>query len=221
MSRAESFLENRVFSNPDDVDWSSQSIESRRDFVRHSDRGVFDPGTLSEIAYDDRCRFVTGRVTHVASAHDREGVRVHCRSAAGELVEEHDYLVNCTGFDLLEQLRLLLPAAAREELHRRVGGLWDRSPSAEIPIGRNLELEGMRPRLHVPGLAGLSQGPGFANLGSLGILANRVLEPLVLGARPAAERLHEQRSDGGREGVPLEAGVPAVAEDSVAPVFSE
>jgi glucose dehydrogenase len=37
----------------------------------------------------------------------------------------------------------------------------------------------MEPRLHIPGLAGLSQGPGFANLGSLGLLANRVLSPLV------------------------------------------
>ena len=47
-------------------------------------------------------------------------------------------------------------------------------------IGRALELEGMQPRLHIPGLAGLSQGPGFANLGALGLLSNRVLQPLVL-----------------------------------------
>ena len=37
----------------------------------------------------------------------------------------------------------------------------------------------MYPRLHIPGLGGLSQGPGFANLGSLGLLANRVLQPLM------------------------------------------
>jgi mycobactin lysine-N-oxygenase len=37
----------------------------------------------------------------------------------------------------------------------------------------------MRPLLHIPGLAGLSQGPGFANLGSLGLLANRILQPLL------------------------------------------
>jgi mycobactin lysine-N-oxygenase len=185
MSRAESFLENRVFSNPDDVAWSAQSLESRRDFVRHSDRGVFDPQTLSDIAYDDRCRFVTGRVMHVAAAAagGKEKVRVNCSSAAGPFTGEHDYLVNCTGFDLLEQLRALLPVDVQTEVDRRVGQLWQRPPEAEIPIGRNLELKGMYPRLHVPGLAGLSQGPGFANLGSLGILANRVLEPLVLDRR--------------------------------------
>ncbi len=44
----------------------------------------------------------------------------------------------------------------------------------------------MSPRLHIPGLGGLSQGPGFANLGGLGLLANRVLQPLLPGARAGA-----------------------------------
>ena len=181
MSRAESFLENRVFSNPDHVDWSSLSLESRRDFVRHSDRGVFDPQTLSEIAYDENCRFVVGRVSHVSAAAEKGKVCVGYTSAAGSMSSVHDYVVNCTGFDLMEQLRVLLAASVQKHLEREVGQLWSRPPEAELPIGRNLELVGMYPRLHIPGLAGLSQGPGFANLGSLGILANRILEPLVLG----------------------------------------
>ncbi len=177
MSRGESFLENRVFSNPDEVGWSSLDPQTRRDFVRHCDRGVFDPETLSSIAYDDQCRFVTGRVTHVSSvAGDRE-VCVDYATPEGVLGVRHDYVVNCTGFDLLEQLRGLFPPAVRAEIEGRVGTLWDRPPGREIPIGRYLELEGMHPRLHIPGLGALSQGPGFANLGCLGLLANRVLEP--------------------------------------------
>jgi hypothetical protein len=35
----------------------------------------------------------------------------------------------------------------------------------------------MEPLLQIPGLAGLSQGPGFANLGALGLVANRLLQP--------------------------------------------
>jgi len=219
MSRAESFLENRVFSNPDDVAWSSQSLESRRDFVRHSDRGVFDPQTLSEIAYDDNCRFVTGRVTHVASADIEGRVRVHCESAAGAFADEHDYLVNCTGFDLLEQLRELLPANTRAEVDRQVGGLWERPPSAEIPIGRSLELKGLCPRLHIPGLAGLSQGPGFANLGSLGVLSNRVLEPLVSGGRSQDGR--SGGSNAACAGSAPETVMPEAAGDAAEPAFSE
>jgi mycobactin lysine-N-oxygenase len=178
MSRGESFLENRVFSNPDEVEWTALDQTTRRDFVKHSDRGVFDPPSLAAIAYDDRCRFVTGRVNDVASARDGAGVRLRHESPEGVAHPEHDYVVNCTGFDLLAQLRTLFEAETRAEIEAKVGPLWETPAGTEVPIGRNLELIGMKPRLQIPGLAGLSQGPGFANLGALGLLSNRVLQPL-------------------------------------------
>lgn len=181
MSRGESFLENRVFSNPDTVEWEALDQRTRRDFVKHSDRGVFDPPSLAAIAYDDRCRFVTGRVTDVGAASAREGVRLEYESPEGDAGAEHDFVANCTGFDLLAQLRTLFPASVREQIERRCGPIWDQPAGTEVPIGRNLELRGMEPRLHIPGLAGLSQGPGFANLGALGLLSNRVLQPFFIG----------------------------------------
>jgi len=180
LSRGESFLENRVFSNPDVIEWESLDLEARRDFVKHSDRGVFDPPSLGAIGYDDRCTFVTGRVTDVAAAAGGERVCVEYEAPSGPTGTEHDYVVNCTGFDLLAQLRTLFPTELRAELERRTGGLWERSAGQELPIGRHLELKGVTPRVHVPGLAGLSQGPGFANLGALGLLSNRVLQPFLL-----------------------------------------
>lgn len=178
MSRGESFLENRVFSNPDEVEWEALDPVTRRDFVKHSDRGVFDPPSLEAIGYDDRCRFVTGRVTDVG-AGSGGGVQLEYEAPGGGTGSEHEYVVNCTGFDLLAQLRNLFGADLREEIERCVGPLWDGQRGAEVPIGRHLELRGMDPRVHIPGLAGLSQGPGFANLGALGLLSNRVLEPLL------------------------------------------
>lgn len=190
LSRGESFLENRVFSDPDEVAWSGLDLQTRRDFVRHCDRGVFDPQTLASIAYDEHCRFVTGRVTHVSSEDAERGVRVEYHApAGGRSSVEHDYVVNCTGFDLLEQLRGLFAPAVRSGIEDRVGPIWDRPPGIEIPIGRHLELEGLHPRLHIPGLGALSQGPGFANLGCLGLLANRVLQPLF------AEEARQGRSN--------------------------
>jgi mycobactin lysine-N-oxygenase len=180
LSRGESFLENRVFSNPDEVEWNSLDLQTRRDFVKHSDRGVFDPPSLSAIAYDDRCRFVTGRVADVGAANGGERVRLEYESPEGVVGREHDYVVNCTGFDLLAQLRTLFPDEVRAEIEQRVGPLWDASAKTEVPIGRFLELKGMEPRLQIPGLAGLSQGPGFANLGALGLLSNRILQPFPL-----------------------------------------
>jgi mycobactin lysine-N-oxygenase len=179
MSRGESFLENRVFSNPDAVEWESLDEQTRRDFVKHSDRGVFDPPSLAAIAYDDRCRFVVGRGPHVGPPAGG-GVRLEFETPQGPASAEHDFVANCTGFDLLAQLRTLFPASAREEIERQCGPLWDRPAGVEVPIGRNLELRDVRPHLHIPGLAGLSQGPGFANLGALGLLSNRVLQPHIV-----------------------------------------
>jgi mycobactin lysine-N-oxygenase len=192
LSRGESFLENRVFSDPDEVSWETLDERTRRDFVRHCDRGVFDPQTLASIAYDEHCRFVTARVSYVRASNRGRGVLVDCRPADGSDASiAHDYVVNCTGFDLLEQLRGLFGPTLRAEIERRVGAIWDRPTGQNVPIGRNLELAGMRPRLYIPGLGAFSQGPGFANLGCLGLLANRVLEPLC-----AAGRAHskEERS---------------------------
>lgn len=203
LSRGESFLENRVFSRPDEVEWEALDQQTRRDFVKHSDRGVFDPPSLEAIAYDDRCRFATGRVTDVGPAAGGERVRLEYESPEGVVESEHDYVVNCTGFDLLAQLRALFPAEVRDEIERRVGKVWDRPAKEEVPIGRHLELRGMTPRLQIPGLAGLSQGPGFANLGALGLLSNRVLQPFLLDGERARARAEEgsegeQRSTGPR-----------------------
>jgi mycobactin lysine-N-oxygenase len=197
LSRGESFLENRVFADPDDVGWSGLDLESRRDFIKHCDRGVFDLTVLGRIADDRHCSFVTGRAVHVTAAASGNGVELEYETPEGIASAAHDYVVNCTGFDLLAQLRGLFAEPVRAELEARVGPVWDRPPGAELRFGRALELAGMEPRLHIPGLAGLSQGPGFANLGSLGLLANRVIAPLLpeLGAAttsrasaPAQER---------------------------------
>jgi mycobactin lysine-N-oxygenase len=180
MSRVESFLENRVFSRPDEIDWPSLSVSARRDFIARSDRGVFGTDRVAPFGYDPRCRFVAGRVTHVSSGSDRRKVSVAYTSPVGAMRSEHDYVINCTGYDPLEQLRLLLTPDARAEVERQVGPLWQGAIDADAtPIGRSLELEGLRPRVHVPGLAALSQGPGFSTLGALGLVGDRVLEPLV------------------------------------------
>jgi len=180
LSRGESFLENRVFADPDNVDWEHLDLETRRDFVKHCDRGVFDSSVLERIADDDHLSFVCGRAMHVSLAEDGEAALLEFDSpSAGEQVERYDFVVNCTGFDLLRQLRGLFPDGVRDEVEEQCGPLWDGPPQTEVPVGRGLELEGVRPRLHIPGLGGLRQGPGFANLGSLGLLANRVLQPLL------------------------------------------
>ncbi|HEY2480145.1 MAG TPA: PQQ-binding-like beta-propeller repeat protein [Solirubrobacterales bacterium] len=179
LSRGESFLENRVFADPDDVGWEALDLETRKDFVKHCDRGVFDAGVIARLAGEQRCGFELGRAIHVTAAPGGEEVELELETAAGPAIAHHEYVVNCTGFDLLAQLRGLFAEPVRADLEARVGPIWDRPPGTELRFDRSLALEGMEPRLHIPGLSGLSQGPGFANLGSLGLLANRVLSPLL------------------------------------------
>lgn len=187
MSRGESFLENRAFSTPDVVAWDRLGLQTRREFVKQCDRGVFGPDGLHSIAYDERVQFVTGRVVHLAATGGGQRVRVEYDGTQGPGCAEHDYVVNCIGFDLLEQLRALLSPGARELVEEQAGPLWS-APGPDPVFGRHLELGGVSPRLHIPGLAGVSQGPGFANLGCLGLLANRVLQPVLglYGAHPPA-----------------------------------
>jgi mycobactin lysine-N-oxygenase len=181
MSRGEGFLENRAFSNPDSINWSALDLATRRAFVQRCDRGVFGPDGQLTLAYDDHCRFVTGRVVHLGPDSDGRGVRLECDTIEGPWQERYDLVVNCTGFDLLEQVRGLFPEEVRAAIERQAGPLWHLSPEEELRFGRALEVAGMRPRLHIPGLAGISQGPGFANLGCLGLLADRVVAPLLMG----------------------------------------
>jgi len=205
MSRVESFLENRAFSNPQEVDWSSLSLRTRTEFIARSDRGVFGPERVGVFAFDERCHFAPGRVVHVAAERDGGGVWVDYEATGGIERNRHDFLINCTGFDLLEQMRLLLSYDARAEVERRAGPVWERPPGSELAIGRSLELRGMLPRLHLPNLAGVSQGPGFANLGSLGLLADRVVAPLFV-AQTAAPRSTQRQSE-----TPATAAAPAAA----------
>lgn len=50
-------------------------------------------------------------------------------------------------------------------------------------IDSDLSVLGFEPKLHLPRLAGLSQGPGFPNLNCLGLMSDRILEPYLLEKR--------------------------------------
>jgi len=73
------------------------------------------------------------------------------------------------GFDPLWFDALLTDRARRavDGGHALSPATVERSLGADLAIGT--------PKLHLPVLAGLSQGPGFPNLSCLGLLADRVV----------------------------------------------
>ena len=60
-------------------------------------------------------------------------------------------------------------------------------------MGHDLAVSEVFPKLFLPGLAGLTQGPGFPNLSCLGLLSDR-----VLGADLAPRRVSTSATVGGR-----------------------
>ncbi|MGZ3676504.1 MAG: lysine 6-monooxygenase, partial [Ktedonobacterales bacterium] len=85
---------------------------------------------------------------------------------------QYDYVVVARGFDPLWFLSLV-DEGARARLADLAGPMT--VSALERAIGIDLGLEGVAPRLHLPMLAGVAQGPGFPNLSCLGLLSDRIL----------------------------------------------
>jgi hypothetical protein len=83
-------------------------------------------------------------------------------------------VINAIGFDRWSSLELVRDASVElllrnEKLKQQVE--WDISTDLSLPPSHSLP-----ERLHVPALAGLARGPGYPNLGCLGLMAKAVLK---------------------------------------------
>ena len=181
-SRDEGFEENRLFSDPDgklarlrgdhqhEPTWLQLSEADRREFVRRTDRGVFSLKAVKELSEAENVGSVLGTVQRI-DADDR-AVRITSEYDGKIKYAEYDYLVVARGFDALWFRNLLDEATyARMSL---VTHSFDRN-TIEHAIVDDLSLDGFTPKLHLPMLAGIAQGPGFPNLSCLGLLADRIL----------------------------------------------
>ena len=181
-SRDEGFEENRLFSDPDgrlanlegshqhEANWLQLSERDRREFVRRTDRGVFSLKAMEELSKAENVRSVLGTVRRI-HANDT-GVRVESEYDGKMKHDEYDYVVVARGFDALWFRHLL-----DEVTHARMAGMtrsFD-GRTIEQAITEDLSLAGFMPKLHLPMLAGIAQGPGFPNLSCLGLLADRIL----------------------------------------------
>ena len=90
-----------------------------------------------------------------------------------ETVHGFDLVIDGSGADSM-WFTTLFTQEARDLLELGLG-----APLAgdvlEESIGPDLAVTGVDPKLFLPGLAGLMQGPGFPNLSCLGLLSDRVL----------------------------------------------
>jgi len=179
-TRGESFTENRFYSDPT-VGWQQLAERHRREFLKRTDRGVFSVQVEQVLNRAEAVHTVAGRVVHLEPADAKVVVVVDYEHERQRVA--FDWVVVATGFDPLWFWRLLgerARAALADALGSGVAGGLPPRTTVERAIGHALAVTGLSPRLHLPVLAGVAQGPGFPNLSCLGLLADRVLGPYTV-----------------------------------------
>lgn len=175
-TRAESFYENQVYTQPERIGWTDMELVHRADFIERTDLGVFSTHAMSLLNEQVRHRIVAGRVAGLR----REGEALSLRLEYGAHVADrvYDQVILATGFDQVSMLRSVLSPRAKVALERVTGSPLDQRDIVPL-IEADLSVRGLSPALHLPMLAGLMQGPGFANLSCLGRLSDRVVIPIA------------------------------------------
>ena len=125
---------------------------------------------MEEISTAENVRSVLGTVRRIRATDTM--VRVESEYDGKMQHDEYDYVIVARGFDALWFRNLL-----DEETQTRIDAMTQsfNAGAIEHAIAEDLSLAGFTPKLHLPMLAGLAQGPGFPNLSCLGLLADRIL----------------------------------------------
>lgn len=197
-SRGEGYHENRFFSDP--TNWGTLSEPLRKELIERTDRGVLSIRAMQRISKSNivNCKSgtvdgitVPGGVASIKGSANK--VSVHLEGANPP--EEYDCVIVALGFNALsfgqyfkENLEVLEPLASAKN-RGLLTMMWGK-PSAQDEhrklqtdsaqrISEDLSVAGLAPKLYLPMLSGLTQGPGFPNLSCLGLLSDRVLRHFV------------------------------------------
>jgi mycobactin lysine-N-oxygenase len=174
-SRGESYDENRFYSDPGE--WPRLAESHRREFLERTDRGVFSLQAEATLRQSRGFRTLAGRAAEIEAGERQVIVTIEYDDEEERVA--YDLVVVAIGFEA-RWFETLLGAEARGRLDNVLAGAM-----LERHIDVDLSIAGLYPPLHVPLLAGLSQGPGFPNLSCLGLLSDRILRRYV----PLAEQL--------------------------------
>ncbi len=174
-TRGESFLENKFYSSNSQTPWKKLSLADRRNFIRRTDIGVFSPAALRELNAD-YFEVIPGRVLGVKQKDGQIFAEVEYNES--KELRQYDNIIFASGLNHMKLLERLMGDEGLKTMSTQLGGEIERS-FLEERIAEDLSVIGMTPKLFLPMLAGLAQGPGYANLSCLGSLAARVLDSFI------------------------------------------
>jgi mycobactin lysine-N-oxygenase len=172
-TRGEGFFENSLFSDP--TGWRTLTQAERRDCIARTDRGVFSARVQESLLADERIQHLRGRVGRVVERDGRIWITLGTDNCGEpqETLHRFDLVIDGSGADPLWFVPLLDPAAL-DLLELGLGGQLT-CERLEESIGNDLAVAGVTPKLVLPNLSGVNEGPGFPNLSCLGLLSDRVL----------------------------------------------
>ena len=160
-----------------------RSFKVKLDRNRMKDPRVAARLVVGTLLADDRIRHLRGRVAHAVARDGR--IRLTLSTNRGgenfETVHGFDLVIDGSGADPLWFVSLF-GQDTLDLLELGLGGPLSGERLSES-IGYDLAVGDVTPKLFLPNLAGLTQGPGFPNLSCLGLLSDR-----VLGAHISASR---------------------------------
>ena len=173
-SRGESHFENRVYSNPKEGKWNKLSLKDRKEFIARTDLGVFSVHAMGLLNKFSFVNIVPGRARKIYRNALENNLSLEVSYHDEVEVLDYDKVIMATGHDQLAFLDELLTSSAREALLKtEIKALTSEEVSQHID--GDLSLKNFFPKLHLPMVSGISQGPGFANLSSLGRLSDQIL----------------------------------------------
>lgn len=173
-SRGESYVENHMYTDPFKGNWHELTYADRRTFIERTDRGVFSIATKKELDHMNHVDIIPGwfRKVQVNSANQ---LVVEIEYAENTEHRVYDYVVLSIGFDPLHFLTLRTTEMVRGKIINRSQLKSWSTEDFEENISEDLALEKLTPRIHLPMMAALKQGPGIPNLSCLGRLSDQIL----------------------------------------------
>jgi mycobactin lysine-N-oxygenase len=174
-SRGESYDENRFYSDPGE--WPRLAESHRREFLERTDRGVFSLQAEATLNQSRGFRTLAGRAASIEAGERQVVVTIEYGDDRERVA--YDLVVVAIGFDA-RWFESMLGSDGRRRLENALEGA-----QVERRIEVDLSIAALRPPVHLPVLAGLTQGPGFPNLSCLGLLSDRVLRRYVPLPEPA------------------------------------
>ena len=153
--------ENYMSSSAQDT-WKEIPISDRKEILNRINHGVIASYVKQFLDAHPNLSVTQGRVERVVRDHGT----IMVQTSSGRR-EHYDVVVVAVGFSPLETLERLMPGAADAN--------WFQALRLDGAVDRHLRVPDLTCSIHIPAMAGLSQGPGLALLSCLATMAQRVV----------------------------------------------